>query len=68
MARSCELCGRGPQFGYRVSHAKNRTKRVFHLNLQKTTLVLRGATRRMRVCANCLRSLERGISPERLMA
>jgi ribosomal protein L28 len=25
MAKICEICGKGPQFGNRVSHANNRT-------------------------------------------
>ena len=34
MARVCEICGRGPQFGHRISHAHNVTKRRWQLNLQ----------------------------------
>ena len=31
MAKNCELCGRGPQFGNRVSHAHNVTKRRWNV-------------------------------------
>ena len=34
MAKRCEVCGKGPQFGNNVSHANNRTPRVFNPNLQ----------------------------------
>jgi len=34
MARVCEVCGRGPQFGNKISHANNVTKRRWNLNLQ----------------------------------
>ena len=34
MAKNCELCGRGPQFSIRISHAHNVTKRRWNLNLK----------------------------------
>ena len=34
MARVCELCGKSHSSGNNVSHANNRTKRVFRPNLQ----------------------------------
>ena len=37
MARKCEICGKGPQVGYNVSHAHNKTRRRFDINLQKKT-------------------------------
>jgi large subunit ribosomal protein L28 len=57
MAQRCEICGRGPQFGSRVSHAHNVTHRRFRVNLQRVrALVGRGTHRRVRVCTRCLRS------------
>jgi len=35
MAKRCEACGKGPQFGNNVSHANNRTPRRFDPNLQQ---------------------------------
>ena len=34
MARVCQLTGKRPQSGNRVSHANNKTKRKFYPNLQ----------------------------------
>ena len=34
MAKRCDVCGKGPQFGNNVSHANNKTKRRFLPNLQ----------------------------------
>jgi large subunit ribosomal protein L28 len=34
MARVCELTGKRPKTGYKVSHANNKTKRRFYPNLQ----------------------------------
>ena len=56
MARVCEVSGRGPQFGNKISHAHNVTKRRWNLNLQTVRAVIKGATKRMRVCTSCIRS------------
>ena len=34
MAKVCEITGKRPRVGNRVSHAKNRTRRRFYPNLQ----------------------------------
>ena len=33
MSRECELTGKGVLYGNNVSHANNKTRRVFNLNL-----------------------------------
>lgn len=38
MSRRCELTGKGTLSGQNVSHANNRTKRVFRPNLQTVKL------------------------------
>mgnify|MGYP001292647635 FL=1 len=37
MSRKCELTGKSPLKGHRVSHANNKTKRKFFPNLKKVT-------------------------------
>jgi len=56
MARVCEICGKGPQFGHRISHAHNLTKRRWNVNLQTVRVVVNGGRRRLRVCTTCLGS------------
>lgn len=56
MAKVCEVCGKGPQFGHRISHAHNLTKRRWNVNLHTVKAVVHGAHRRLRVCTTCLRS------------
>ncbi len=56
MARVCELCGKKPSTGNHVSHANNKRKRRFHVNLQRVRANLKGRVRRIRVCTRCLRS------------
>ena len=35
MSKFCDVTGKKPMFGNNVSHAKNKTKRRFDVNLQK---------------------------------
>ena len=56
MAKNCELCGRGPQFGNRVSHAHNVTKRRWNVNLQSVRALVNGGSKRLKVCTSCIRN------------
>jgi large subunit ribosomal protein L28 len=56
MAQRCDICGKGSQFGNRVSHAHNVTHRRFRPNLQSVRAVVAGTHTRVRVCTRCLRS------------
>jgi large subunit ribosomal protein L28 len=60
MSRICELTGKGRQVGCNVSHANNKTKRVYLPNLQKVTLMSEALDRsfRFRVSTHGLRSVE----------
>lgn len=56
MAKQCEVCGKGPQFGNRISHAHNVTRRRWNVNLKTVRAVVNRGSARVRVCASCLRS------------
>ncbi len=56
MAFSCSICGKKRMTGNNVSHANNRTKRVFRPNLQSVRALVNGAIQRIKVCTRCLRS------------
>ena len=56
MARVCEVCGKGPITGHNVSHANNKTPRRWYPNLQRVRVVVNGVVRRIRVCAQCIKS------------
>ena len=60
MARICELTGKGRMVGNNVSHANNRTKRVFLPNLQNVTLLSDTLDRgvKLKVSTHGLRSVE----------
>ncbi len=58
MSRVCEICGKRPMVGNNVSHANNKTKKIWYPNLQKMRVVNNktGAVKKMKVCTRCLRS------------
>ena len=56
MSRVCEVCGKGPSYGHNVSHANNRTKRVWYPNLQRVRVLRNKNVVRMRICTRCIRS------------
>jgi large subunit ribosomal protein L28 len=60
MSRICELTGKGRQVGHNVSHANNKTKKVFLPNLQNVTLMSEKLDRsfKFRVSTQGLRSVE----------
>lgn len=56
MSMKCELCNKGPQFGNRVSHANNRTRRRFNPNLQRVRAVVNKGVCHLKVCTQCIKS------------
>ncbi|MBI4464568.1 MAG: 50S ribosomal protein L28 [Acidobacteria bacterium] len=56
MARVCKVCGKGPQFGNKISHAHNVNRRRWNVNLQRIRAVVKGGHVRIQVCTSCLRS------------
>jgi large subunit ribosomal protein L28 len=56
MAKVCDICGKGPQFGNNISHAHNVTRRRWSVNLQVVKALVNGAPKRLRVCASCIKN------------
>jgi large subunit ribosomal protein L28 len=69
MARICEVCGKGPATGNRIIrkglrkskggiglHTTGITRRRFLPNIQRVRAVMDGVTRRVCVCASCIRA------------
>lgn len=50
----CFVCGRGVSFGNNVSHANNKTRRVWKPNLQVARVVVDGVITKVKVCTRCL--------------
>ena len=61
MSRRCELTGKAVMTGHHVSHANNKTKRVFRPNLQLVSLAsdALGQKVRLKISMNALRSVDR---------
>jgi len=56
MSKICDICGKKPQVGNNVSHANNRTKKVWYPNLQTVNAMVKGQRKKITVCTRCLRS------------
>jgi len=56
MSKMCDVCGKGRQVGHNVSHANNKTPKVWLPNVQKVRVVKDGRVKRMNVCTRCIRS------------
>lgn len=52
----CAICGKGPSFGNNVSHANNRTGKVWRPNIQRVKTIEAGTVRHIRVCTQCIKS------------
>ena len=59
MALKCDNCGKGIMYGHNVSHAKNRTKRIFKPNLHVARIAVEEGMKRVRLCTKCLRLFKR---------
>jgi large subunit ribosomal protein L28 len=61
MARRCELTGKTLLVGNNVSHANNKTKRVFRPNLQVISLAsdCLKQTYKLKICMNALRTVDK---------
>ena len=61
MSRRCELTGKGVLVGNNVSHANNKTKRVYRPNLQDVSLASEalGLDVTLKISMSALRSVDR---------
>lgn len=60
MSRVCELTGKAPMSGNKISHANNKTRRRFLPNLNEVTLIsdVLGKSFNLRISAAGLRSVD----------
>lgn len=69
----CANCGKGVMYGHNVSHAKNRTRKIFKPNLHFARIEVDGAMKphfaeasrgkRVRLCVKCLRRSKKKLLP-----
>jgi large subunit ribosomal protein L28 len=56
VASVCDICGKGPGFGNRVSRSHRRTPRRFNPNIQTVHAKVDGTPRRLQVCTSCIKA------------
>ncbi len=56
MGKFCEICEKGTLNGNNVSHANNKTHRIWAPNVQRVRVNVDGVVKHMNVCTRCLRS------------
>lgn len=62
MAMKCMNCGKGVMYGHNVSHAKNRTRKIFKPNLHTAKISIGDHNRKMKLCTKCLRMIKKATS------
>ena len=56
MPQRCDLCGKGPHVGNKISHAHNVSSRRWLPNLVNLRGLVNGRAQRLRVCTRCLKA------------
>ncbi|KGE16725.1 50S ribosomal protein L28 [Paenibacillus wynnii] len=56
MSRKCAVTGKSPSTGNNVSHANNRNRRTWGVNVQKVRILVNGKPKRVYVSTRALKS------------
>ena len=56
MSQRCDVCGKGPAVGHKISHAHNVSSRRWLPNLVNMRALVIGRAQRLRVCTRCLKA------------
>ena len=56
MAAVCEICGKKPFFGKRVSRSHRRTNRRWNPNVQRVRARVNGTPKHLYVCTSCIKA------------
>lgn len=59
MSYTCDITGKGKQYGRNVSHSMRHTPKVWKPNLQRKTLVINGRKVKVRLAASTIRTLRK---------
>jgi len=57
--RTCDITGKGKQFGNNVSFSQRHTKKVWNANLQTKTIIVDGRKVKLKVSAHAIRTLKK---------
>ncbi len=57
MSRRCDICGKGPLYGNKISKSHNVSKRVWYPNVQSVRAVQQDGTKlKLKVCTKCIKA------------
>ncbi len=59
MSYACDICAKGKQFGHNVSFSQRKTGKVWKPNLQRQYISLGGSRVQVKICTQCLRTLDK---------
>ena len=56
MAAVCDICGKHPGFGMKVSFSHKRSPRRWNPNIQRIRAIVSGAPKRVNACTSCIKA------------
>lgn len=56
MAKVCDICGKGPKVGNKVSHANKKSKKRWLPNLKSVKANMNGTIKTINVCTKCIKA------------
>ena len=56
MAAVCDICGKHPGFGMKVSFSHKRSPRRWNPNIQRVRAIVNGSPQRLHVCTGCIKA------------
>lgn len=57
--KSCDITGKGKQYGHNVSFSQRKTNKVWKPNLQNKTVMVDGKKVKLKVSAQAIRTLKK---------
>ncbi|NLN14145.1 MAG: 50S ribosomal protein L28 [Tissierellia bacterium] len=56
MARVCDICGKGKQYGNKVTFSNKKISKSWLPNIRRVRAEIDGTVKRINACTRCLRS------------
>ena len=56
VASVCDVCGKEPGFGNKISRSHRRTRRRWNPNVQRVRAMVGGTPKRLYVCTSCIKA------------
>jgi large subunit ribosomal protein L28 len=57
--KSCDITGKGKQYGHNVSFSQRKTKKVWKPNLQSKTVLVDGKKVKLKISTQAIRTLKK---------